>query len=36
LTSIKLSVEKYNGLFKVYTENKIFKVVVMLPIKINS
>lgn len=36
LTSIKLSVEKYSGLFKVYTENKIFKVVVMLPIKTNS
>ncbi|MBE5991374.1 MAG: GHKL domain-containing protein [Paenibacillaceae bacterium] len=33
LASIKLSVEKYSGLFKVDTENKIFKVVVMLPIK---
>jgi len=35
LASIKLSVDKYNGLFKVYTENKIFKVIVMLPIEIN-
>ncbi len=35
LASIKLSVEKYSGLFKVYTENRVFKVVVMLPIKIN-